>query len=292
MDGYRNPNLAGYANEGKNPQRITPEQAEALTMADYGLTPEAVKANMFGLEVRDPKNGQEMPDEFYYNILEIALDQAEKTLDVVVFPRYEEEYQDFTDTEFSNHMYTHVYRRPILQVDYMGISLNGRPVRQYPKDWYNVYQLAGHLEILPSPFMRASDTITPYQQVPYLPVMGGMYTGAHQHSAPQMIELKYVAGMLPREKRNVTREWEIPPVLERLIVKLATREVFQMWGNLIVQPGIANRSISIDGIHESVGTTQSATYSAVSANINQINADIDELTKAARSYFGTNMVGL
>ena len=40
-----------------------------------------------------------------------------------------------------------------------------------------------------------------------------------------------------------------------------------MWGRLLIQPGLASTSISIDGISESMGTTQSARYSAMSAEI-------------------------
>ena len=62
--------------------------------------------------------------------------------------------------------------------------------------------------------------------------------------------------------------------------------------NLIIGAGIANKSLDVDGISETIGTTQSAMYGGASAQILQINDDIDELLKGLQSYFGTNMVAI
>lgn len=61
---------------------------------------------------------------------------------------------------------------------------------------------------------------------------------------------------------------------------------------MIIGAGIANKTLDVDGITESIGTTQSAMYGGASAQIIQIDADIKELLDALRSYFGTNMIGL
>ena len=61
---------------------------------------------------------------------------------------------------------------------------------------------------------------------------------------------------------------------------------------MIIGAGIANKSLDVDGISETIGTTQSAMYGGASAQIIQINDDIDELLKGLQSYFGTNMVAI
>ena len=61
---------------------------------------------------------------------------------------------------------------------------------------------------------------------------------------------------------------------------------------IIIGAGIANKTLEVDGITETIGTTQSAMYGGASAQIIQINEDIKELLGALRSYFGTNMVGI
>lgn len=69
-------------------------------------------------------------------------------------------------------------------------------------------------------------------------------------------------------------------------------EIYQVWGNLIIGAGIANKTLSVDGITETIGTTQSAMYGGASAQILQINEDIKELISGLQAYYGSNMIGL
>lgn len=276
----------------KNPIRITPEELATITMADYNLTPDTVKAYMQGLDVIDPKTGQPISDDFYQHTLEGAVTQAEHLLDIAIFPRVELEYHDYHSEEFNSYVYTHAFKRPIIQVAKYSLNMNGRDLYNYPRDWWNVYHLSGHIEVLPSPMMTSSSigAISPTGQ-PF-PMVYSTRPGSSMGFAPQMIELEYVAGLLPRQNAMHNRQWEMPATLEKLIIKFAVREIFQLWGRLLVQPGLASTHISIDGISESMGTTQSAMYGAVSADINQINEDIKELEKTLRSYFGGNFISV
>ncbi len=277
----------------KNKKIITLDELDTITMADYNLTPSAVKAYMYGLDVVDPKTGEPISDEFYQHTLENAVNQAEHFLDIAIFPRVEEEYHDFHSEEFNSYIYTHVFKRPIIQVEKFGLGMNGQQLYDYPSGWWNVYNLAGHIEILPSPLMQASNSmgaVSPTGQ-PF-PMVQMARPGTSPGFAPQMIEVRYVAGLLPRKNAMFNKQWEMPATLEKMILKLAVREIFQLWGRLLVQPGLANSSISMDGISESMGTTQSAMYSAVSADINQINEDIKELENTLRSYFGNNHISV
>lgn len=272
---------------------VTQEDLDKIEMSEYNLTPEAVKSYMFGLEVMDPKTGQPVPNDFYQHTLENAVAQAEQTLDIAIFPRYEVEYHDFHSEEFNSYVYTHVFKRPIIQVERFSLSMNGRDLYNYPRDWWNVYNLSGHIEVLPSPLMQATSTmgaVSPTGQ-PF-PMVYNLRPGTAMGFAPQMIEVQYVAGLLPRTNAMHNRQWEMPATLEKYILKLAVREIFQLWGRLLIQPGLASTSLSVDGISESMGTTQSAMYGAVSADITQINADLAELEKGLRSYFGNNFISV
>ena len=79
------------------------------------------------------------------------------------------------------------------------------------------------------------------------------------------------------------------PDLEQLVIKYAIKEIFQQWGRLIIGAGIAGKSLSIDGVTESIQTTQSAMYGGASADIKQIDEDIDRLERDLASYFGMNL---
>ena len=61
---------------------------------------------------------------------------------------------------------------------------------------------------------------------------------------------------------------------------------------MIIGAGIASKTLEVDGISETIGTTQSAMYGGASAQILQINEDIKELLDGLRAYYGYNMIGL
>ncbi|WBF81222.1 hypothetical protein FMLHJGGC_00171 [Staphylococcus phage BSwM-KMM1] len=82
------------------------------------------------------------------------------------------------------------------------------------------------------------------------------------------------------------------PELEQLVIKYALKEIYQVWGNLIIGAGIANKTLEVDGITETIGTTQSAMYGGASAQILQLSDDIKEILEGLRAYFGYNMIGL
>lgn len=272
-----------------NPKRVSLEELDKITLEDYGLTPAAVKSYMFGLDVSDPKTGKPIGNDFYMSCIENAITQVEHELDIAIFPRIEEEHHDFYSEDFNSYMYTHVFKRPIIQVENLGLEMNGRGVYSYPSKWWSVYPLAGHIEIMPTPLMQSGNnfmngTVAPY---PVLPITRPNYGKTF---APQMIHVEYVAGLLPRKNAAYNRQYEMPATLEKMILKVAVKEIFEMWGRLLVQPGLASTSISIDGISQSMGTTQSAMYGAVSADITQINEDIAGLKQSLKKYFGGNFI--
>lgn len=57
--------------------------------------------------------------------------------------------------------------------------------------------------------------------------------------------------------------------------------------DLIIGAGIANQSVSIDGVSQSIGTTQSAMFGGASARIEAYGKDLKEvLLPALRMRFG------
>lgn len=276
-----------------NPRRIDLTVLDQVTLADYGLTPETLKAYMFGLHIIDPQTGQPMGDAFYTHTIENALSQVEQKLDIAIFPRLLTEHYDFNRTEFQSFMYTHTRKRPILQVEELALEFNSRKIYKYPANWWKVYSLAGHIELSPTPLMQSgmgydfSSVFSGYPQILGAPIMAGA-----SNFAPQMIHVKYAAGMVPRHHASYNEDWEMPASLEKLILKVALKEIFEQWGRLLVKPGIDSTTLTIDGVTETINTTQSSLYTASTAEIAQINQDIDDLLAGLKSYFGDNFIAL
>lgn len=273
-----------------NPKHIALEDIDGLTLADYGWTAEAIKAYMFGVEVRNPETGEEMGDAFYNHVFETAIGKAEKELDIAILPRIiDSELHDFYSNDFSSYMYTHTYKKPILQVEKLTLEINGKTIYNYPCNWWKVYNLAGHVELYPTALLQTGLGEAYNNVLGGYPTLAGMPPASNGTFSPQMIHINYVAGMLPRKRAGISYDWEVPPDLEQLVIKFALREVFQVWGRLIIGAGIAGRQLSIDGVSESIQTTQSAMYTGSSADIDLINKDIKELTDSLKSYFGMNL---
>lgn len=259
-------------------------------LEDYGLTVDAVKSNHFGIDVTDPRNGKYLPDSFYKSKLESAVAQVEKELNIVILPRLLDEHHDFYSNDFNSNMYIHTFQRPILQVEKVILEYGGSMVFNYPTRWWRVYNLEGHIQMLPTLLYSGEQGPLNLAQVysGYPMIAGIPYTVASTQ-APQMFHIQYVAGMLPPARRGVTQPYEMHPDLWSLIVKIALREVFQQWGRLIIGAGIANMRLEIDGVSQSIDTTQSAMYSGASADIELLNKDIAELKATLKSYYGYNL---
>lgn len=275
-----------------NPKHIDVSEIDNLTLADYGWSPDAVKAYMFGITVQNPDTGQSMGDEFYNHILERAVGKAERALDISILPDTQHEMRDYHETEFNSYMFVHAYRKPILQVENLQLQFNGRPIYKYPANWWKVEHLAGHVQLFPTALMQTGQSMSYDAVFNGYPQLAGVYPPSGATFAPQMIQLEYVSGMLPRKKAGRNKPWEMPPELEQLVIKYALKEIYQVWGNLIIGAGIANKTLEVDGITETIGTTQSAMYAGASAQIIQIDSDIKELLDGLRAYFGYNMIGL
>lgn len=320
MELYRDP----YSHN--NPKLIDLAEIESITPADYGLTPEAIKASMFGVKVVDPSTGNEMGDSFYTYAIETAISKIETELDIVILPRLVTEHKDYNYAEYSSYMFLHAKSKPILQVEELGLEANGSYKRNYPSEWWKVYNRPGHIQVASAPLYGAIGghvgggiaTFTGgvafggYGDGLYSGYGGGLYSGygslpngsslggykpnpvsgGNQNSYPQLIHVSYIAGMLPQRRAGVTEEWEMPTLLNELIVKMASKQIFQQWGRLVVPMGVASKSLTIDGISESVSYTSSATNGAIKSEISQLDEDISDGLNKLRGYYGNGFISV
>ncbi len=274
-----------------NPQHIDPEKLDSITLADYGWTPATIKSYMFGIYLRDPETGAEMGDDFYNSMIETAISRAEQALDIAIFPRrISGEHHDYYANDYNSYMYVHTFQRPILQVEKLRLEMNGRLVYDYPTDWWKVYTLAGHIQLFPTTVMPGFfGGATGSGGFGAFPNLMGIPPSNNGNSAPQMLHVDYIAGMIPRSHAGYHYDWEVSASLEQLIIKYALVEIFQVWGRLIIGAGIASRQLIVDGISESIDTTQSAMYTGSAADIELINKDISDLLTNLKSYYGMNL---
>lgn len=274
-----------------NKKQVDLDEVENYTLADFGWTVDSIKANHFGVQVTDPRTGEHLPDAFYQSKIESAVAQVEKKLDIVILPRVAEEHHDYYRNDFESHMYVHTFHKPILQVENVKLEYGGNTVFNYPTGWWRIYNLQGHIQMQPNAMLSGGQggQLSLAQAYSGYPMIAGIPNLVGGQQGPQMFHVTYVAGMLPPKRSGVSENHELHSDLWELVTKIALREVFQQWGRLIIGPGIAGMSMDLDGASQSIDTTQSAMYGGASAEILQLNEDIDGLISGLKAHFGINL---
>ncbi|UKM96608.1 hypothetical protein [Brochothrix phage ADU4] len=281
--------IGGHYTDG-NPKRINIDAVDKMTLKDYGITADQVKAQMFGIPVVDPNTGEELGDDYYNTAIHAVVSNIEKTLSICILPRMELEMKDYYATD----NILKLRKRPVLQVEQFNVQTPNMVSVNYPDNWWRVSCLSGSLEIQPSVGALTQTIRYPYGDMDGrqpLSFFGGYspYETGRQNYSSQRFKVGYVAGLLPPERLGVSREWEMHPDLLFLILKASAIHVLEVWGRLIIGPGIASSTLDIDGIMERIDTTQSAMYGGASADILQLNQDVQKLESGLKAYYAINI---
>jgi hypothetical protein len=213
---------------------------------------------MFGISLTD-EQGNQFPDSMIASYLNGAIAWAEQLFDICLTERdVEAEYHDYERNDYQNWGYIQAFKRPIQSVTSLRLMYGGQPSFTVPVEWLKIDKMGGKIQMFPAQGSANNLIIS----------QTGVIFGLQQRwgYAPQMWELNYKAGMT---------EKDIPENLKVLIYKKCAIDVFTVWGDLIIGAGIANQSISIDGLSQSIGTTQSAMYGGASARVQQYKDDIE-----------------
>lgn len=145
------------------------------------------------------------------------------------------------------------YANSSLQLEYPSIWLSSK--KQAPdEDMYhriiNLVPAAGGVTTISGGVIGLS---------PYIGFFGNK-------TVPNYWEVTYVTGFN-----------KVPKDIIDAIGKLASMSLFIILGEIVLGPGIASKSIGIDGLSQSVSSTASATFSAFSARIEQYNKDLQRM---------------
>lgn len=249
---------------------VLPEDPEAEKRIKInGLTTDDLIDNHFqGIDLMT-YDGTPFSRTFLVSSLNSAIDRAEQVFDICITPReIKDELHDFEGNSlFDSYQYTPLFKRPVKEIESITYKMGNRQILQVPKEWIQLDKRVGDVTIFP--ITGSVNYINPALgvAVPYFMTRSYM---------PMAVSINYKAGM---EKE------EIPHNLLDWIFKYAAITIFEVWGDQIIGAGIASASVSIDGLSQSIGTTQSAMYGGASARILEYRKDLEELTPIIRKYF-------
>lgn len=160
-------------------------------------------------------------------------------------------------------------KRPLREVKGIKFQFGSQPVLEVPADWIvQVLPLAGQINIVPG---AGSARVNPAVYWPYSGQMRG-------DLVPGWYVVTYEAGW---------DESEIPGDELHLMGMYAAMFALHPAGDLLGGAGIAARSVSLDGVSQSIETTSSATNAGYGARIINYWKDIELLkSKLRRKYYG------
>ncbi|MNW28668.1 hypothetical protein D3C74_54990 [compost metagenome] len=237
------------------------------------ITSEFLRENyLFGVPLED-MYGNKMKEGMLEHYIRAAVQHTQRMLQVVIEPiEIEDEVHDYYANDFKQWSFMVLHKRPILEVTSLSMYFGGTEMFRIPQDWIRPYHTSGQIQLFPVSGSSGSLILT--SNGSFMPVLLGQY-----QNAPSLWRVSYKAGME-----------EIPDDMVEYIMKRASVGILQVWGDLIIGAGIANQTISIDGLSQSIGTTQSPEFSGAGARIKSYMDDMKELERRLKdTYNGINM---
>lgn len=217
-------------------QVVDSDDPSLLVNGDFS-TDEIVQNLLFGIDLSD-QSGNPFPQTLMVSYLNSAISWAESLLDICLTPQtVTAEPHDYERSDYTNWGYIQLWKRPVREVKALRLMYGTRPSFDVPLDWLKVDKISGKIQMFPSSGSATNFIISSTG------VIFGMFN--KWDYAPQMWEVDYEAGMTKSE---------IPAMLKELVYKKAAIGILQVWGDLILGAGIANSSISIDGLSQSIGS--------------------------------------
>lgn len=244
-------------------------ESESVISNSAFTTEELIQNFLFGIDLSDSK-GNPFPKALIISYINSAIAYAESLFDICLSRQeVEAEPHDYERSDYTNWGYVQLWKRPILEVKALRLMYGTIPAWEVPQDWLKIDKNSGKIQMFPS-----SGSVTSM----IIGASGAIYGLYNSWDyAPQMWEVDYVAGM---DANN------LPAHLKELIYKKAVIGILQVWGDLILGAGIASSSISIDGLSQSIGTTQSAMFGGASARCEEYRKDIEALIPVLRQKYG------
>lgn len=224
---------------------------------------------LFGVIVRNRETGQNLPDDVYQQFIDNAVSMLEHFLDISISPvKNFIEYKDYRLNDYADWGYFYLNNYPVkairaLQLVYFRDE-DGNPqiVQTIPNNWLRLQAHDGIVRLIPNARFPANLQIS--QTGAYFPEI------LRSQFVPHLWQITYDYGFDPGC---------VPVLLNQAIGTIAAIQTLIVGGHLIIGAGIAATSISLDGLAQSIQTTQSAENSGYSAVIKDYSDKLFGKTK-------------
>lgn len=240
------------------------------------LSPQEMQMLYFyGVTIQD-RSGKELSKEVFRHFILAAQKEIEKFLGIKLKKQKITESLDFFGDEFRSWGYiqtTYPVNQPLKLVGFLG------QVKQleYPSQWLSSRKTSDgetfYRRIFIIPTQSATVEMSGVSML-YSGVLPNVGMAGYQH-LPNYWHAEYITGF------DV-----IPQDIIDVVGKLAAIGIFNIAGDIALgQAALANYSLSIDGLSQSVGTTNSATNAAFGARIINYQKELKDSLEKLKSYY-------
>jgi len=240
------------------------------------MTVDELKAiYLTGVDLTDDA-GNPYPDIMFDFSIRAAIAWIERALDIDTKPTARTDFYDYNQEEWQNAWaFIQLDHYPCQPFDYTAkghyIKMNwpssGDPY-EIPEEWIRFEADAGHINLVPTSGTLGAALMLGGSMLPSVL--------SRYPFIPRAIEVKYESGFAVGA---------LPADIRALIGMKAAQPIFNVAGDLIAGAGIANFSLSVDGLSQSIGTTSSATNSGYGARIIQYSNAIKADLPTIRHYY-------
>lgn len=243
---------------------ITGQKAQPLvtvqTLKDVYLT---------GLNISNPDTGKELPKSTYQTYIDNAVSMLEHYLDISISPIDEfVEEKDYHFNDYTDWGYMQLNNYPVRAIRKIEMVYfrddNGDAVvqQEIPTNWIRLKPHDGIVRLIPN--ARFPSKLQVGQHGGFFPEI------LRTNTVPHLWRVTYDYGFC---------DGAVPVLLNMAIAQIAAVQALVVGGNLVLGAGIAGSSISLDGLSQSIQTTQSAENSAYSATIKDYSDKLFGKTK-------------
>lgn len=230
-----------------------------------------VKDNfLFGVNLQDDF-GNDMGDALINFYIRSAQHYVARELDILLGETdIIEEAHDYNLRDYDSFCFLQLFRRPVQSVQRVVLEFPfSSNTIEFHEDWFRADSISGQLNLLPT--MGSLTSVFISGGGAFLP-----WLSSTRDYLPCTFRVTYKAGF---------KKDEIPEDILEVIGMRAAMGPLNIAGDLIAGAGIANKSISLDGLSQSIGTTASATNAGYGARIIQYHKEIDSFLERLRPYY-------
>lgn len=233
------------------------------------------KTYLFGVSLLDD-DGNAMTDEMMIFYIKSAQEWFQREINIRLLPTaIVGEAHDYYYTDLINNGFLRLFQKPVRSMSRYAITfpLTDSAI-EFDTRWFRVDSVSGMVNVIPG--RGAIDSfLSNFGQGSLLAAYGDEYV-------PFAVTIDYVAGF---------EVGKVPGDILDVIGMQASLGILDIAGDLLGGAGIASKSLSLDGLSESISTTSSPENSGYGARVRQYTKQIDARMATLRtSYGGISMV--